>query len=228
MSTVRNVLSGLFVSVVLLALVVGVVFLRSPVATPGGVDNLSVASTASPAFGFSVAVGQPIGQIAEARECETHLTIYDRVLPTIAQETAASSQVILGPVVSVEPARWNTPDGAPASADKIAATTVYRNVTLSVETSMKGTAGATVTLRVPGGRAGCELFVPDGIPLDIGVGDRLALFVQDLPALDARAVRLPTVVDAWPVLDGATVVTPADGQLSVDAFVTAVKAASSQ
>src|SRR5439155_18683603 len=90
---------------------------------------------------------------------------------------------------------------------------------LSVSSVAKGAAGPSIAVRVPGGRVGCEQFSPDGIPLDLKPGDRLAVFIQDLPARDKGGLALATAVDAWPVTDANSILTPADGEVSVDTFM---------
>lgn len=205
---------------VLVAVVVAIIVLRtpgagSPVPPTGAAGAAATSAAADPA-------STPIGMVAQAQSCVNVSTMYDRVPPTVAQEARASTLVMIGTVESVELPRWNTADGK-APTGRGTASTVYRNVVLSVKTLVKGSAATTVNLRLPGGRVGCEVFQGEGVPVDIGVGDQFAVFVQDLPALDTEGLRLPTVVDAWTVSPDGLVNTPMDGALSVTALANAAR-----
>lgn len=231
MSRFRAALS-LIATILLAGALAVAVLLRVPEVVPVG-SSSNTPSTRTPAGArvpAASAAAAPVaaaavGQVAEARECVTHRTTYDRVPPTLGQETSSASLAIVGTVSAVASARWNTSDGSAPAADVAAASTVYRLVTLKVDSAMKGNPGPSIQLRAPGGRAGCEAFIPDGVPVDINVGDKLAIFAQNLPALDANGANAPTVVDAWLVGSDGTIQTPADGTLTVSSFTSKVTSA---
>jgi hypothetical protein len=60
--------------------------------------------------------------------------------------------------------------------------------------------------------------------LDLASGDRLVLFVQDLPAADISS-SAQTTVSAWPVGSDGVVSTPADGRVPIDDLISAARAA---
>ncbi|MDQ3554012.1 MAG: hypothetical protein M3395_06355 [Chloroflexota bacterium] len=82
-------------------------------------------------------------------------------------------------------------------------------------------------LMVPGGTVGCASFLTAGVG-ELEVGRRYAFFV------DASSLRLPSGESAlvaylvWPVSAGGLVKTPLDGDLSIHAFVSAVRSAAEQ
>lgn len=215
-------------SLVTLAVVVGAIVVFRSGASAGPPPSRSEAGAAIPRAGLSYALVAPtavaVGQDVVQEDCVTHSTVYDRVLPTIAQQTRSSDLVIVGTVGAVQGPRWNTRDGGPANKQKSTANSVYRLVTVSVETTMKGSVPGTVQLRFPGGRAGCEAWVAEDIPLDLASGDRLVLFVQDLPAADISS-SAQTTVGAWPVGSDGVVSTPADGRVPMDDLISAARAA---
>lgn len=232
MSRLRTAVS-LIATVLIAASLAGVVLVRAFPGASAESEGAKAPTTQAPAGAVAPRVSAAtapvapaaVGQLAEARDCVTHVTSYDRVTPTVKQETSSASLAIVGTVSAVDAARWNTPDGAAPVASVTAATTVYRLVTFSVDSALKGSVGKSIQLRLPGGRAGCETFLPEGVPVDINVGDRLAIFVQNLPALDANGAPAPTAVDAWPVGTDGTIQTPADGTMTVSMFVSKVTSA---
>ena len=232
MSRLRAAVS-LIATVLTAGILAVVVLLRTPAGGPVGSEGAKTPAAQAPAGAIAPqvsgaaapAAAEAVGQVAEARDCVTHVTSYDRVSPTVSHETSSASLAIIGTVSAMAPPRWNTSDGAAPAAYVTAATTVYRLITFSVDSTLKGTAGKSIQLRLPGGRAGCEAFLPDGVPVDINVGDRLAIFVQNLPALDANGAPAPTAVDAWPVGTDGTIQTPADGTMTVSIFASKVTSA---
>jgi hypothetical protein len=213
---------------VTLTVVVGAIVVLRSGASTGPQPSRSEAGAAISRVGSSDAPVAPtvvvVGQEVVQGDCVTHSTVYDRITPTIAQQTRSSDLSIVGTVGAVQAPRWNTPDGGPANKQKSTATSVYRLVTISVETTIKGSAAGTVQLRFPGGRAGCEAWVAEDIPLDLAPGDRLVLFVQDFPAADT-ASSAPTIVSAWPVGSDGVVSTPADGKVPIADLVAGARAA---
>ena len=188
-----------------------------PKATTPATNHAGAAPVDVPAAGASL-VG--VGQLATSGDCVSHVDMYDRIIPTIANEARLATAVVVGTVASISEPRWNTGDGARPAAEEITGRSVYRIAVLNLSAVAKGGTATSIAVRMPGGRVGCEQFSPDGIPLDVRAGDRLALFVQALPARDMKGVALPTAVAAWPVTEASAVITPADGEVAVDVFVT--------
>lgn len=156
-------------------------------------------------------------------ECGTSMVSRDAPEPTIANRAAVASAVVIATVVEVSPPRWNTDDGAaPEAARPPAGAHIYTPVTITVDDAVKGLETEELTVRVPGGTVGCYSFVFDNTP-DLKAGAQYAFFLA--PGVDAagnsEAAEL-TVNEAWPVVDGATVVTPLDGERSLPAFSTLI------
>jgi hypothetical protein len=161
-----------------------------------------------------------VGTLVVADEkCTGTASSDDRIEPTTENVLKAASEAVTGTVATVDGPFWNTPDGGAASAEALSPFSVYRTVTVEVDKAMKGDVGATFTFRVPGGKVGCAIFAPEGIPLDIAKGDTYLFFTQDLPATDAKGGDVATVTDMWPVSSGV-VTTPVSGTVTVEEVAT--------
>lgn len=186
-----------------------------------GADPVSVTAGAAPAASIPPspvleAQVRGVGTLVVAdTECTGTASFVDRIEPTSENVLRASSEAVTGTVAAVDGPFWNTPDGGAAFAEALSPYSVYRTVTVKVDRAMKGDVGAEVTFRVPGGMAGCAIFRPEGIPLDIARGDTYLFFTQHLPATDAKGVDVATVTDMWPVSNGV-VTTPVAGKVTVE------------
>jgi hypothetical protein len=195
---------------------------RAPGANPTAIRAGAQAAAASvqPTSSAPEAQVRGVGTpVVAGKDCTGTASADDRLEPTTENALTVSSGAVTGTVATVEGPFWNTPDGSAAPADALSPFSVYRTVTISVDKAMKGDIGSKFTFRVPGGKVGCAVFAPEGIPLEIAKGDAYLFFTQDLPATDAKGGAVPTVTDMWPVSSGV-VATPVDGKVSIQEVAT--------
>lgn len=218
MSTIAKAGAGVIVIGLLASLLI-VPFLMRAAAPSQSSASLAGARTAEQPVPSDAPAAQVqgVGTLVTDAECIGTASSDDRLTPTTENVVKASDAAVVGTVTSVDGPRWNTPDGS-AVKEAVSPYSVYRTVTVKVDDAIKGVVGTTYTFRVPGGKVGCSIFAPEGIPLDIEKGQSYAFFTQDLPAADAKGASVPTVTDVWPVTAGA-VLTPIDGKVSVEKVV---------
>jgi hypothetical protein len=156
-------------------------------------------------------------------------TVVDRWPPILADYASIVPIVVIGRVVSMGRATWSTPDGSEpdlASHDAINFH-IFRPVTVDIEESVKGDPTAELNVNLWGGKARCVTYDPGWVlPLEMANGSTWALLVDGSP--DGRNGEMTDdlmIIEAWPVTASGIVKTPLDGDLSLAAFESAVKAA---
>lgn len=220
--SITRLLSGVAVAAICAA-VAGVLLISRPLAAPGG--GVTPRPTASDT-GKQAAVLVPLAPAAEPkpldRECSVFRTTVDELpLPATAMARDASTSIV-GTIVAIGPAQWNTRDGLPPSAPAdFNAEAVLRLIRVDVSQQLAGAMQTgLLTVWIPGGSIGCHTFVMDGYPLTPAVGDKFAFFLQD----KAPAAGISSVLRAramWPIGADGLVTTPAEGKLTVDQLATA-------
>jgi hypothetical protein len=174
-------------------------------------------SVASPS---AVASPSPAATIA----CGSEVIIVDGVLPTIKNVAIESQVIAIGTVEAIGTPSWNTAtgagptvgfDGHPASGFAI-----YRPITISVATPIKGSTATSLNARLIGGSIGCYSVKLSSGP-DPVVGGRYAFFL-DASADPSTAL---TVGEAWPVTADGKIKTDYDGVVTIAALIKAVDAA---
>jgi hypothetical protein len=152
--------------------------------------------------------------------------IIDGVLPTIKNLAIESQVIAIGTVEAIGTPSWNTATGAapPLGIDGHSASgfAIYRPITISVETPIKGSTATTLNARLIGGVIGCYSFKLSSGP-DPVVGGRYAFF---LDASADPATEL-TVGEAWPVGADGRIRTEYDGIVTTAALIEAIEAAGS-
>lgn len=158
--------------------------------------------------------------------CGEYTVIYDSLEPTIEYQGGTAPDVFVAELVAVGDA-FLVPSGAyePGEGEGSIAIDAYRPVTLEVTEVAKGSdLPSTRSVMVPGGTVGCADFLVAGF-VDLNVGQRYAFFVGDSGgSLPSNPPALVTYA-AWPVTAEGVVRTPLDGDLTIDAFVAAVRSA---
>jgi hypothetical protein len=148
--------------------------------------------------------------------CLGHDTIYDRARTTVEEDVANSTAVVIGTITGIGGGQWNTPGGNAPNVDHLSGWSVIRFLRVGVDTVVNGKAPGTVTLWVPGGQIGCQMFSVGGFA-GIEVGSRDVFFLRN-----ARPRSNVTGVDqAWQVwsMDGDRVATAFEGHLPVAALI---------
>jgi hypothetical protein len=137
--------------------------------------------------------------------CAGHVTVYDRLITSPAQDAGMSRSVIVGRVMAVGAAQWNTAGGRPPQHDHPEASNVIRLVRVEVEATIRGMPVADViTVWMLGGKIGCDTFGISGVP-ELAAGDRLVFFLKET----APKTGLAGAFEAWQAwaIDGDTVTT---------------------
>lgn len=218
-------------AIVVLALAVAVVTLASLIAggriTPPTPRPPAAAgsSSAPPLFTPSPALTQaalvPLDPTSPPQQltgpCANYSTIVDRLITTIEQDARASSAVVVGTVVGIGKAQWNTPDGRPPQRPDVDASRVLRLLRIEVETVVKGTAPAVATIWIPGGMIGCDRFHMGGFPSVVDVGSRYVFFLSDIaPRLKLEGSM--GVRKMWSV-EGDLVATDVEGRVTLAVLI---------
>ncbi len=119
----------------------------------------------------------------DSREPITIVSHGSLELLTLEELIAGSTQIVLGRVITIYPARWNTPDGI-LPPDVTAETAplelvIFADTELAIERAFKGGLEDTVRVRTFGGQVGQDRMIVDSQPsLDLGQAYVLFL-VQD-------------------------------------------------
>jgi hypothetical protein len=153
----------------------------------------------------------------------------DAADPTISNRAEVSTLVVIGKVVTVDQARWNTDDGskpAPAVVGGVPVRAmIYRSVTIATDTVIKGTVPSALDARWLGGQIGCDFAGIDiGTTVDIKASGVYAFFMGPSLNADGTMGSTLTIIEAWPVANGL-VETPMEGKVPEAGFTSAVKAA---
>lgn len=154
----------------------------------------------------------------------------DRSDPTIANRTEASKDVVIG-TATVGEAKWNTESGAKPATERDgtlpAGAIIYRPITISVSTSLKGDAATTIEARWLGGAVGCEIAAIDnGSDTDVAPDTTYTFFLgASLNADGKRTLEELTVLEAWPVDAQGSIKTPLEGTLDAATLNQKVEAA---
>jgi hypothetical protein len=198
---------------------VAVVWLR----TDGGNAAGSVGAGSTPVVVASPSAVPSLSPAATIA-CGSATIIVDGVLPTIKNLAIESQVIAIGTVEAIGTARWDTATGAapPVGIDGHPAhmAAIYRLITITVETPIKGSTAATLNARVIGGVIGCYSVRLSSGP-DPVVGGRYAFFLN----ASADTATEPTVGEAWPVGADGRIKTDYDGVVTTAALVKAVDAA---
>jgi hypothetical protein len=202
------------------------------VLTPGGVSNepsqpVVAGAQHDPSDTASPSPTTLQSPISNGSNCATLNVTEDRMQVTVAEESAHSTGVLVGGIISVS-GRWATPDGS-APTGVLTPNDVYSLVIVRVASAPKPstsrpdltTAGSTVTVRMRGGTVGCNSVRFDDQPQP-KVGNSIALFLNpgSLPSLASVPTANFDVMDAWAVSNG-TVIAPDGTQFSMAAFTAA-------
>jgi hypothetical protein len=191
----------------------------------GAASTLAFAPSPSPVgtIGASPSVAaspSPVASIA----CGSEVLIIDGVLPTIKNLTIQSQVIAIGTVEAIGTASWNTATGAapPIGVDGHPASgfAIYRPITISVATPIKGSTATTLNARLIGGSIGCYSVKLSSGP-DPVVGGRYAFFLD----VSAGPATEPTVGEAWPVTADGRIKTAYDGMVTTAALIKAIDAA---
>lgn len=153
--------------------------------------------------------------------CGDHVITYDGLEPTIETQATAPG-VFVADVISAD--AFLLPIGSDGSGESAGVTDVYRLLTVDVTAVAKGDDEATMRdIAVPGGTFGCATFLVSGLP-ELTQGERYAFFVEER-TVQVPEGSAPVTFTLWPVSSGGIVKTPLDGDLTIDEFVSAVRAA---
>jgi hypothetical protein len=126
--------------------------------------------------------------------CLVHMTTYDRMVTTPAQDATSSLTVLVGRVSGVGAAQWNTTDGQPPGLDDADAFSVLRLVRIEVESTIRGVpVPSVVTVWILGGTIGCQEYLIGGSPQGIAVGDHYVVFLRS----GVPRIPLDGVFEAW-------------------------------
>jgi hypothetical protein len=152
-------------------------------------------------------------------DCRSYTTFRDGAPPTVEILTRVASSAFVGTITEVGPARWNTVDGEAPSRDAIEGDSVVRLAKVQVTEPISGAAGAdgAVTVALPGGQMGCDVFEDADIPLEVEPGDTYVFFVGSPGRLHVGEGDLATAM--WPVSPTGAVATPTEGTMSVEELV---------
>lgn len=141
----------------------------------------------------------------------------------VANLTGFSTAVVTGTVVEVGPGSWATADGKPPVDEygmPPTALEVYRLIKVTLADVAKRPVDDTrfqpdssISVRVLGGKVGC-LDLRFSRNLEFELGDQVALFLGEQPALALAPAADIDVIDAWPISDG--VVYGPQASLTVD------------
>jgi len=211
------------------AAVVVIVILRQPAA-----PSLSFGSSASlqPADKSpneppieAPTIGNPEPSVASVcTDGHTYLMTFDRVGESVEVQSAFATAVGLVRVVAISEGKANPP-AVELSAHPSLFNRVYRIATLETVSLAKGDSKELQSVRLFGGKLGCDTWEVSGYP-DLVVGRRYLVFAQRLPAPDGQAVAELTATSIWPVDPDGVVATPANGLMSIDEVIAIVRTAS--
>jgi hypothetical protein len=152
-------------------------------------------------------------------ECSTFTNIVEEGTPTIELAVLWAELTILGDIREIGGARYNTPGGELTGERPVGMYDVYRPTLVHVETVVDGKPiDGDVKVRLPGGSLGCDTYEIDRTQAVDGEG-LYVLFLGWEPDVRGNDVPEMTIVRAWPVNDAGMVVTPYDGELSVEEFI---------
>jgi len=148
--------------------------------------------------------------------CLSHSTVFDRAITTVEQDASASTAVVVGTVVGIGRAQWNTADGLAPERPSIEPSRVLRLLRVEVETIVKGTAPTVATTWIPGGVIGCHRFEMGGYP-PVEVGSRYVFFIN----ASAPRTKLEGVLGVWQMWSvvGDRVNTAFEGRLPLATFI---------
>lgn len=163
----------------LLAVLAVLVFAAFPAGCGGG-------STASPVS--AVSTSEPSASSTDARTDASYrmMASWDPDILTIANQTGLADVVVVGEVVKVDPARWNSPDGnewKPSQETSIAL--VYTTFYVAPSEMLKGSPkwGPPVPFRILGGvvdsKSGTVYWSTTGEPTELKPGDQVVVFGID-------------------------------------------------
>jgi hypothetical protein len=230
MSVLRSVtaiLRGLAFGLALLVIlaVVAALYVSSPshspiqpgaAATPPSASSAPVSATVE--LSGAEPAEPPVG------ECLRHVKVVDAAPSTIEGMTSISTGVFIGRISEVGPTRWRTTgEKTPSEQQEISVDNVMRLVRVAVEEVAAGAADGTMVFWIPGGTIGCHTFETAGFPLDLKTGDEFGFFI-DANQAPLKGVTAARVHEMWPV-QGDTVVTPEQGDISIAEFAAEAEAA---
>lgn len=155
-------------------------------------------------------------------KCSNYVRLVDGPIETIDFLTAVSSDIVVGIVTGVGPARWNTADGEVPRDEHDIGSSVVRLVRVDVDEVVAGDADKTITLAISGGSIGCHNFATAGQAEPV-VGQRLVLFLPDVsPMIHIEGALGP--IRSLVEQDGK-VATPANGTMTMVEIRAAIRAA---
>ena len=166
--------------------------------------------------------------------CFSVTSIYDRAVTTPAEDALRSTSVVIGRVVDVGDAQWNTTDGEPPSPSRAAGPTdVVRLIRVDVEGQIRGaTVPKVSTVWIHGGTIGCTQFGISDASLRLDTGDRFVVLLNADP-LRLRLTGGPFdpssggLLHAWQLwrISGARVTTEFERDLSLDVLLDGMRTA---
>jgi hypothetical protein len=137
--------------------------------------------------------------------------------PSLEETVFYAETIVVGRITSVGEARWSTPADHPRGSSSGAPEFIYTPLTLEVEAPIRGSSvGNFIETFVGGGTvgagtAGCTRLALAGVPADLAIGQRFAIFLIDADLVPEH-YRLNGF---WSVAEDR-VKTPYDGRLSID------------
>lgn len=157
--------------------------------------------------------------------CGDYVITYDGPAPSIAEQ-ALTPEIFIAEIVDVADAVL-VPIGEHVSGEGEGSIVdqAFRLLTLDVTDVAKGSDRSSKrSIIVPGGTVGCARFVVAGLT-DLAAGRRYAFFVEQSSLTLPGGPSAPVAYTAWPVSTAGEVKTPLDGDLTIDAFLSAVRSA---
>lgn len=230
MNRIRAVALTVFggVAVVLATVVVSMYLFQPANVGPGhrdlalGINPVAQAPDAAvPTLSVAVAGEPPIALDPDARpdqpseDCMFVRSILDRLPPTVEAMAAVRASIVVGTVVEVGLAQWNTEDGrVPEALDELSPDDVLRLLRVAVDDAWVGNLNGTITVWIKGGSIGCWQFLHADFPNELEKGQQFVLFLDGVAPHAGGLTGAGRVLQMWPVGDGGTVATPADGRLA--------------
>lgn len=177
----------------------------SPTAKPGDVAEASITPAEAEPDG-NVAPPDVTGPEPPAGEsrfdsCQFIITTDSLITGEVEVLTRGADAVVIATVKEVGQGRYNTSGEALTRDEPVGDRDVYRPMTLSVDSALKGDAPSELEVRLLGGTVGCDTYSVDSSE-NVVVGTTYAFLLNAYP--DARGVEIDelSVAYAWQVTGG--------------------------
>lgn len=152
-----------------------------------------------------------------AADCVVTRVMSERMPLTLQNVASASSAALVAEFEGYESATWNTSDGSrPARPSIHGSEKLYRPAKLRISDVLTGSVtGATITARVDGGKLGCDSYDFDYSP-DLKIGQSYLFFLGYSVDASGTATSDLSLVEAWPIRSDGSIVTPLEGETTIN------------